>query len=522
MSYLASTRIYKLPILSGIGLDIEGAPEFVQPEQEQIFAQTVENQLYGIIYMHNGGNGVLVEGEYVNVSTTEPIIEIFGLEGFINQIHVSDHGHGFVFSGITPGTYNYLFLELTEQLDTQVPNPSGSPTEPTILGTASSRRFGDAKTVVSTSSDIGPRSILLSRVLLEYQGYGQGGYGDDGYGHSDSVGEFFISDVDLAPPGKIHLTTVLEHAADNTDPHGPILIVDQVQASGVGVAGTTTAQNVTVLNNLYIQNGTTLGLNSVVSGLIVSSNLEVFGPAVLSGQSFVPNLPSGGDKTFDILRINSLVSASTSIFVRPIDIQAGGRLGGNLQVASGVTIDGVDVSSLKFLTNGSEADNNGVNTLGHTHNVQTGVKHIFLSPEFDGVIRSGIQPGTITPSYDTRNNFYRWSATQTPSRVVITAKHIIPEDFVTFSGITVLTRTSAALANTSGIIFSFLDTTGNAVRKQFIKRPSATVFSQTRIVSGIPGVFTPGGYFGIQADMVGENGQTVDLSEIVVSYNSRG
>lgn len=520
MAYLASTRIYHLPILSGIGLDIPGAPLFVDPQQEQVYAQTVENQLYGIINMHNGGHGVIEEGDYTNVSTTAPIIEITNLKAFINQIYVDDKGKGFVFSGITPAVDNYLFLELIETLDTLASSTPGN----IVIGDQSSRVLGNAKTVVSTSPDIGPNSILISRVFLDAQGYGYGGYGYGVYGHIDAVGDYYISDIDLAPPGKIHLTSVLEHAADNTDPHGPVLIVDQVQSSGVGVAGTTTAQNVTVLNNLFVQasQNPTFLFSSVVSGLNVFSNLEVFGPTVFSGQTFVSALTNGGDATFNVLKANSLVSRSTSTFVRPVDIQSGGRLGNTLQVGSGITIDGIDVSSLKFLTDGSEADNNGINTLGHTHNIQTGVKHIFLSPEFEGVVRSGIQPGTIVPSYDTRNNFYRWNATQTQSRVVITAKHIIPEDFVTFSGITVLTRTSAALANTSGIIFSFLDTTGNPVRKQFIKRPSATVFSQTRFTSGIPGVFTQGGYFGIQADMVGENGQTVDLSEIVVSYNSRG
>lgn len=664
MSYLASTRIYHLPILSGIGLDIPGAPEFVDPTEEQIYAQTVENQLYGIIKMHNGGNGVIVEGEYENVSTTIPIVEVTGLKAFINQIYVEDHNRGFVFSGLTPSVSNYLFLELTETLDTLVNNPDRV-NPPLVLGNQSSRRFGNAKPVTSTSSDIGPNSILISKVILDYQGYGQGGYGEDGYGHSESSGDFFTVDVDLEPPGKIHLTSVLEHAADNTDPHGPIFIVDQLQSSGVGVAGTTISQSVHVTDQLNVQGISYLN-SLVVSGLVISSNLEVFGPAVFSGQSFIQSAPPGGDKTFGYLIISSqevvieidnfedglisneftfegnlpwiventlsyegtksvrsgaisdsqtsklvrtvivpnetllriefyynvssepgadfftfednavtkltasgeigwtkfsitlgsgahtlkwiytkdssistgrdsvnvdnitftkiynggLVSRTTSEFVQPIAIQTGGYLGGNLQVASGVTIDGIDVSTLKFLEDGSEADNNAINTLGHTHHIRTGVKHIFISPEYSGVIRSGVQLGTLNTLYDNRNNFYRFEATDDTAQVRVITKQIIPEDFVTFSGITLFTRTSTGLTNTSGVGFSLIDSVGNVVKKQFIKRPSATSFSQTRLVSGISGNFIPGRYFGMQFDFYGELNQTVDLSEIVASYNS--
>lgn len=657
MGYLASTRIYHLPILSGIGLDIPGAPKFVDPTQEQIYAQTVENQLYGMIYMHNGGNGVIVEGDYRNVSTTEPILEIVGCKAFINQIYVEDHDKGFIFSGIIPSVDNYLFLELIENLDTFTSTTPGN----LILGDQSSRRFGNAKTVVSTSPDIGPRSILLSKVLLDPQGYGFGGYGYGTYGHSDAVGDFFISDVDLAPPGKIHLTSVLEHAADNTDPHGPLLIVDQVQSSGIGVNGTTTTLYGHVTNELDVQNIAYLQ-QAIFSGLTISTNLDVYGQATFSGVAITPSLAIGGDRNFGNLLISpveiiteidtfengsipneytfegdlpwivdttfsyqgtksvrsgaitnsqnstlvrvvnvplgtslkvefyynvstepggdlftfqvdgntqltgsgevgwtkfsttlqvgihtlkwryikdasnsvgrdavnvddityskifdgGLTSRQTSTFLGPVTIQSGGILKNNLIVNSGITIDGIDVSTLKFLEDGSEADKTATD-LGHTHSLGTATNYIFISPEFAGVNVSGVQPGTLNTLYDGRNNFYRWSPTDTTGQVRVFTRQVVPGDFVTFSGITVLTRTSAGLSNTSGISLSLIDSIGNVVKKQFIKR-AGTNFSETRLVSGISGNFIPGRYFGLQFDFFGEISQTVDLSEITSSY----
>lgn len=664
MAYLFSTPRYHLPILSGIGLNIPGAPQFVDPQQEQVSAQTIENQLYGMIKMHNGGNGVIIEGDYENLSTTEPIVEVVGIQAFINQIHVYDKNQGFVFSGITPQVYNYLFLELTEQLDTFVPNPSVGQKPDLVLGTLSSRRLGDAKTVVSLSPTIGPNSILISRVILDYQGYGYGGYGQGGYGHSPSSGDFFVVDVDLYPPGKIHLTSVLEHAADNTDPHGPILIQDYIQSSGIGVAGTVNVQNVSVRNNLVVQNNTILQ-NVIVSGLTIFPSLEVFGPATFSGQGFLPSFNSDGDKTFQNLTVPSgfeilveqedfedgvipntftfsgdqpwfidnslsfqgvrsarsgvitdsqtstmsrvinvsndttvrvdfyynvsseagidkftfldnavikltasgvsgwvkfsltlqpgshtlqwtytkdsansfgrdavnidlltftriynggLVSRQTSIFRGPVTIQSGGILKNNLQVSSGITIDGIDVSTLKFLTDGSEADNTSGLTLGHTHSISQTVKNMFFSPEFSGAVESGIQLGRLDPSYDGRN-FYRWNSIDQQAVVSLSVKRTVPSDFLTFSGITVLTRTSAGLSNTSGIGFTLTDSVGNSVNRRFIKRPDNN-FTLTRLASGIPGNFIRGQYFGMKFDFYGELGQTVDLSEINAAYFS--
>lgn len=532
MTYLFRTPHYLLPILSGIGTNVQGAPQFVQSQEEQRYAQTVENQLYGMILMHEGGNGVIT-ATYENVSTTIPIIKVTGVEAFIDKIYVSDRNTPFVFSGLTPGIFNYLFLEQIEQLSTKIYNVPGDPTG-FNFGSLSSRNYGNAKEVIKSTPTVGPNQILLAGFLPDYAGYGLGGYGEGPYGHPGFSGGFYIRDFNLDPPGKIHLMSVAEHSSDNTDPHGPLWIQTQMQSSGVSVEGTLIAENVNVRHDLLVRGNSVLNSDLTLRTLDVQ-NLNVLGSSVFSGATLISSIEKDTSLTLDNLTVSrlqsgngftdgALVSRQTTTFGDLVTFRSGGLLGANLVLSSGVTIDGIDVSLFRTLTDGVEADfeNGGV---GHTHakigNVglasQAKVKHLFFAPEFQNGLQSGTHPGTLLSLSQGTNNFYRWSATNLTGQSRLSIKQVVPEDFTMFSGVNLITRTSAGLANTSGVMFSLFDTNNALVRKQFVKRPG-TNFAETRVLSGIQGTFTPGKMFKVDLDLFGEINQTVDLSEITASY----
>lgn len=452
---------------------------------EARLASAIENNLYGGIIGHSGGHGIINLGNVttsflsgigtVTVYENKPIPAI---EGFINQIYFGTNN---TFSWDVPeSSINYLFVQLIE-----------SP--------PFSTRVNGSFLITSNTTGVIPDDGLLVAIA--------------------NVNTSGIN-LDLNPPGQIRLLTVAQHMAINVDPHTPLLRQTNLITSGLEVRGNLQTEDLFITHNLIVS-GTAVFGSAIVSGLTVQNFLEVNGAATFHGPVTFLGPLAFGDATFNSINVNSgLVVSGTSTFVGPIDIQGGGSLEGNIQVASGITIDGIDLSSLRFLINGSNADPNPPTQQGHFH-LLSGIapKLLGYAPEYSGAVISGIGTGTLFSETSTLNNLYRWHPEALGNQPVALILRVgVPADFHSFStsGLTIFNQVDSLISG-NVIALSMRDTNNNNVTLSPFSLQNTTL-TETQ-VTGFNGVFTRGQYFTLAITPSMDSGIDARIGELTFKYN---
>ncbi len=406
------------------------AGDRIESAEEQRAANISDIQMYGLMRAVNRGHGVIATGKYsatfvdgnssVTFSEDKPR---YAVEALINQVYVYSI-NPFTFEGIPNNSTSYLYLRLVEQ----------------DVGSSSVER-GEFIAYVSQSSTPPTDGILIATAT--------------------TTGSTITVDND--PTGLITIPILADHIADSHDPHGTtlyqtILVVDDLSASGTAS-----------FNNIEadVLSGTDAYFTELLSGTgsIRFNSLLISGTSVVQGDVVI----NGGLNTNEGLSIEHNVDVSSGVTVDGRDISADGTtldshiadydnphlttaelvsgiskfgdtLMANLAVQSGRVIDGIDISTLKFLIDGSDA------TGKHTHSEllpQSGIEKTLMSPEYNGAVISGENIGIIT-SFDAANNMNVYEiegvgAAESAGMVVLRhglSETILstPNDFVDVSG----------------------------------------------------------------------------------------
>lgn len=464
------------------------AGDVVDAASEALAANTIENQLYGLISAHSGGNGVISTGTFTGVfSAGNSSVILSGapaFSGFIDKIYTRSMS-SLLWEGIPDSTVAYLYVQLVET-DIQ-----------------SSRVRGDVITGWNDTGIIPDGAVLVAKAT--------------------TTG--LAITVDDQPVERTNLYTVATHAADYVNPHGSTLQQDQIITSGVEVLGNLQAASVLVSNDLVVS-GTVLfadGLRSYGeaqfnNGIYVSGISTFVGDAMFSGSAVIDGkaqfnelVATSGITNFGTLRQHGNIEMAIGSLVDGRDISTDGinldshiadiagnphavtieqisgvsiyggeqsKLRGNLPVASGITVDGIDLSAMSFLINGSNADPywNGGNLVkqGHTHNMSgIGYQYIDFAPEYYGTVLSGMGYGYLDVRRElneigTYQNAYRWRPDPTGvtsgarNSVGIWLEFMIPSDMAWMSGVELQVYTPGSNGNRF-VDVDVYDTTGSLV-----------------------------------------------------------
>lgn len=522
--------------------------DVVSQASEQIAALTIENQLRGLIAGHSGGNGVIRTGNFsvsfVSGNSTAtlqiPASNVPSIEGFIDQIYVRSFST-LQWTGLPDNSVLYLYVELIES-DTQ-----------------SSRVRGDINVDWNDTGIVPDNAIVVAKVTTT----------------------LIDATIDDNPPERINLNTVATHAANGVNPHGNILLQDQIHVSGLTVIenanfndllvrgklsvsgvtefndglevfgearfndGITTSGLSTFIGDAIFSGTATFSESAVFEEIIATSGIESYGSLVMHGDILMPSgaLVDGRDLSADGLSLDSHVADITgnphnvtieqisgvSIFGGPDS-----ELLGHLPVRSGVAIDGVDLSTLKFLIDGSNADPVYAGPIrirdGHTHNMSgIAINFIGLAPEYIGSVLSGTGTGYLDTRRYEDSNVYRWRSdpegvtSGAENQVSIWTELGVPGDFDWLSGIELTLATPSATANHK-IDIDVFDTNGSSISlsdSQGLQSTGSNLETKTvGVDSPLTPIFVPGSFFSVQTTIHGVSGADVFLGDLKMTYRT--
>jgi len=433
MPYSYQTKRYMIPAVQ--------YGDIVDGQEERRAANIIDNQLYGAIRTHCYGHGIVDDGTYTGVfATNNSTVYIRenkphpSLEGFINQAFFYSDEEQTV-TGLLDNTTYYLYVEAI------------NPTEETT--TWSTLQHGNFNIVAYTSEQSQETRLLIATATTTAVDI----------------------TIDSVPANKIRTPRLIDHETINVDPHTSILYQTTLIANQAYVSG------ITVFDNLYIS-GLTIDGSIDVDSLIVRSSIINNGTFVQSGLAIFngnANVTSGiftqtANVEVDLIVHGGMDIAGTSLYMGNMEIesgvlvnnrniesdyatfsahiinynnphrvhasgigalmQMGDTLKGPLTVDSGVTIDGVDISTLHPLFNGSELTDSW-----HSHTYTSGARSDLYSPEYANCVNSGLG-GTATLSniYDgSTNTFYKLFGDFTDNRVAVVCRNMVPRNFLEWS-----------------------------------------------------------------------------------------
>jgi len=403
--------------------------DMIEASEEQRAAGITDTQIYGLMRATNRGHGVIATGTalgtFVSGASTVTFSENkpqYAVEALINQVYAYSI-NPFTFSGIPDDSVSYLYIRLVEQ----------------EIGKSSVER-GEFVTYVSASSTAPSDGILIATATTT----------------STTI------TIDTSPTGLITIPILSDHVADNTDPHGTTLYQTNLIVDDLVASGTASFNNI----EADILSGTTAYFTELLSGsgsirfnsLIISGSTVINGDvnvlgglAFSNGITFAANVDvesgitiDGRDISADGIVLDSHVAnmnnphATTAVLAGALS-KYGDTLSGNLLVQSGNTIDGIDISTLEFLYDGSDA------TGKHTHSEllpQSGIETTLLSPEYNGAVLSGTDIALQTIYDDTsKQNVYEVTGISGTNVGIIALRHGIsettlstPNDFLKING----------------------------------------------------------------------------------------
>jgi len=498
--------------------------DILDPDEEDRRTRTIDNQLFGAIRAHSGGNGLIRTGDFsvedaggglYNVVLNDPSSEP-SLEAFINQIYVASDG-AVRWEGLANSTTYFLFARLVE-----------------TAGGVSSRTNKDFLTVASTVNSVPDDGILIA---------------------SASISEPGSSTFDLNPAGLLIVPDLGAHIADNQDPHGTTLYQETLVTSGLDVLNTLTFQN------LHATNLTLSGENTFSGLLEVFGNFQVSGELIVSGEvqfldAFLQNatIVSGtmgflgvasGMDVFGTALFRQDITMSGNTLVDGRDISAdgatldahlidfsnphqvtadqigalsisGGFVAGDILLSSGVAIDGIDPSDkLPLLLSGINVDNLHTHTFGA---LIPPTRQIGRAPQYCDTVESGIFPGDMTITTDQGFNVYQWNAGQDDAARRVITQQYVPSDMLRVNTIRITSRVDAILSGDS-ITLDLLDTDGNTVPLTG-GGPLANLTYTTDTVTASGGQFTAGEFFTLSVEAMSTSGFSAYIADEVIEYTT--
>jgi len=479
------------------GIPSIAAGQYISETDEERAAQIIETQMLGSIAAHSGGHGLFNQGMFSVtgdsggfVVTLVPSGGFAAAEGFIRLIYFRiTEVIQWAFEG--DGVHK-LYLQLVE--DNQ----------------GSSRQFGDVIVDSTMDGDIPDDALLIAEATV-----------------SGSV-----AIVDEAPADRLDISKLDEHIADSTNPHTTLLSQDQMVISGLTVEQLTT-QTLEVKGELRLsgtaifQQDVTLEQDLIINGdLVVSGNSVFNGPSQFDGAALFDQIVasditilSGLDilttaRFFNHIEVSSGVTidgrdvgqdglvlddhiSGIAAFLNPHNVTAaqvsgipitgsafgGPTLSGNLNLLSGISIDGIDPSTLIPLIDGSNAD--GL----HTHDF-SGIPDKFLSfsPEYGDAVLSGAGTVVVDVLYDVAGDFTTYRTTPTglnTNKFAIIKRVGVPADFKSWpdSGITVFNGVTDTASAETYVTLRVIDTTGSEIsldNAEFLRNP---VLTSTTVVT---------------------------------------
>lgn len=346
MAYSFESLNYQLPAAQ--------TGDIITGSEEEKKANIIDTQLQGAILAHSGGHGILQEGTYTTtlVSGNGSFVQVSptssspALAGFIQQIFFKEN-NSISWLGLPANSSTDLLVRVVES------------------ATESSRQFGDVSTFSQTAGASIPGDALLVGSVV--------------------TSGLSIS-LDTGPANKVFLRTVADHVAINNNPHGSKLFQNQLVCSGLTVL--TSGVIGTLFANQIVTSGITIsGTLTVQGAMTVQNALTVNGNTVLSGLTTLVNLTA-----------NNLVTQT--LYVSGLS-----EFRNNVTLGSGISIDGIDPSTLTFLIDGNNADYNAaIGKKGHTHSLLSGVAEGYTYCAAGRAIESQLSGITLI-SFD--NTFYR-------------------------------------------------------------------------------------------------------------------
>lgn len=379
MDYGNETSLYKLrtPALG----------DYISPSEEFRTARIIENELYGGVRAHSGGHGVVRSGNWqlladdANYKAILNEVKAEGkpaVEGFINQIYFFSN-ESLSWEGLVNGNTYYLCVQLIETVDT------------------STRLHKKVLPIANNTGLIPDDAVLIAVMYLNEPG---------------------STLVDKNPLGRINIPILGDHIADNKDPHGAILNQSFVVSSGVSTLGYLYYRALEVDNLLISGNG------------LISGNLTVLGNFTISGDVILFGNIAYNEIVTQQLKCDSLITGNLQVN-SGLDCFAPSLFRQNIQLASGVTIDGFDPSVGVGLIDGSNADALHTHVLG---SLGVNLKIINLSPEYGNTVLSGGAIsgvyGIFVPARVYDDNMYDWYPRNVSGTAAFTQTKIrLPMDF---------------------------------------------------------------------------------------------
>lgn len=501
--YKNETPVYRIPSI--------GAGDYISEADEERQAQIIETQLTGAIVAHSGGHGLFRSGTYSTagdgdgfVVTLNPDGATPAAEGFIRLVYFKVTQS--IQWAIQGDGEHKLFVQLVE------------------TDTASTRQFGDVAVDSTQDEDIPDDALLVATAAVL----------------QDSV------TIDAQPLDILELQRLDNHIERSVNPHTTLLNQDQMIISGL-TTQTHETRTLTVADQLKMS-GLAIFQDQVIvdQDLIVGGNLIVSGVSsfqrdvTVNGDAFISKMiastadfTSGVDfrsqtRFFEDIEVESGVTidgrdvgqdglvlddhtSGTTAFQNPHRVTAaqvsgiphtgsangGPTLQGNLDLLSGVAIDGIDPSFLIPLIDGSNADSL------HTHDM-SGIpsKIIANSPEYCGAVLSGAGTVLVSAGYDAAfdTSFYKLEAQELgQQKYAVVVRTGVPNDFRKWpaSGLTLWNGVSNPADPNNFISIRMTDTLGNPVvlpNAQEVRNPVIT--ESTFITDNLnAGLYIPGGTF---------------------------
>lgn len=238
--------------------------------------------------------------------------------------------------------------------------------------------------------------------------------------------------INIDPVDKVRYVYPVDHYQDNTDPHGEtlyqtnlivtgLLSGNEIQFDEMVLSGTAVARHIdytNIVGDRLQAHALDEFIADIQTALLSGNRVTVLGQSVWSGDIVLEAGATidGRDVSADAIVLNDHVNdfdnphQLTADQVSGIPKYVDSVLSGNLQVASGVTVDEVDVSELEQFIDGSTVSN----SLHYHHRnwLEDNLKQ-FIAPEFANTIFSGNDYRKFQGDWDNFHNSYVFSGTET-------------------------------------------------------------------------------------------------------------
>lgn len=506
LKYSGRTDHFNIPVFrpDSQGNDVgAGTPSAPRPSAraEQRAMNIEDEQLYGVRRSLLGDqfqSCVLNEGDFTLAGN---VVTLSSIEAFINGIFVNNRGNAVTWT-ISLGIETDLYIALTES----GPNVQSSAFQ-------SSREYGQLKTAYLPTPSSPPNNlhIIVGRVA------------------ADGV-------ITVSPPGKIYYAYPFDHFQDFEDPHGAHLIQtnltvmgvysgDELRALDLNYSGTAVCKDM-VFDNINANAGNFIGITSLSVGttdvgLLSGVRLTVSGVTTFGGNVTLQSgvYVDGQDPSVrglqlenHILNFNNPHNLTLNQLYSGIS-KYGDTLSGNIAAQSGVTVDGVDFSTLaRFLDGSLIADSE------HFHQYPRKTQNIkkFLVPEFAGVAFSGVGFTQFLSDADSLHNYYTFSGTAVAPICHIFARTQLDEDFDHFNTIKVYHKGSNG--TNPYVSLSIYDSNGNECPQTGGKLLKNASWTQAT-VTPTGGVFKSGTEVLFKITLGTPLGSEVKVGELMLDFN---